>query len=68
MEEQVFDRAAARAYILNCFVEQGDFLLFGEETIGKMLERTQALDEAFMETTGVNNGEFYDDDAADSPL
>ncbi len=64
MEEHSFDRAAARAYILNCFIEQGDFLMFGEETVGKMLERTQELDEAFMQKSGVNDGAFYDDDEA----
>lgn len=62
MEEYSLENA--KAYIKECFVKQGDFLILQEETFDAMLTRVMELDETFMENTGVNDGGVYDDDAA----
>ena len=55
----------ARAFMLDLFVKQGDFpQIMDEKTIEKLLGDVMALDEAFMQTNGVTDGEVYDDDAA----
>ena len=54
----------AKAYILNKFTEQGDFLILPAAVLDSMLTRALALDEAFMEESGVNDGAEYDDNAA----
>lgn len=65
MEEKEYSRSDAAAYILAKYKEQGDFLIFGEDTLAKLLEKAIDLDQAFMEASGVANGsEVYDDDAA----
>ena len=63
MEEE-YSLEKARAYILNQFREQGDFLILPPEVLEGMLDRAMELDEAFMESSGVNDGAEYDDDAA----
>ncbi len=62
MEE--YSAEKAQAYIKDCFVKQGDFLILQEDVFDAMLQRVMALDEQFMETSGVNDGAEYDDDAA----
>ena len=66
MEEKeiIIDSAAARAFILEKFREQGDFSIIEEATFDQMLTRVMELDEAFMEQSGVEDGGVYDDDAA----
>ncbi len=62
--EQEYSVEEAKKYIKQKFMEQGDFLILKEETFDAMLDRIVALDEEFMESTGVNDGEVYDDDKA----
>lgn len=62
--EQEYSLENAKKYIKQRFVEQGDFLILKEEVFDAMLDRITELDEAFMEETGVNDGEVYDDDKA----
>lgn len=65
MEEKEYSPEEAKAYILDCFQKQGDFLeIVSEEELEKLVEQVMALDEAFMEKNGCNDGEVYDDDAA----
>ncbi len=62
--EQEYSLENAKKYIKQRFMEQGDFLILKEEVFDAMLDRIMELDEAFMESTGVNDGEVYDDDKA----
>ena len=62
--EQEYSLENAKKYIKQRFMEQGDFLILKEEVFDSMLDRIVALDEEFMESTGVNDGEIYDDDKA----
>lgn len=62
MEE--YSEANARAFIKECFIKQGDFLILKEDAFEAMLTRVMELDNAFMENTGVNDGGVYDDDEA----
>lgn len=62
--EQEYSIENAKKFIKEKFVAQGDFLIFKEEIFDSMLDRIVALDEEFMETSGVNDGEVYDDDKA----
>ena len=62
MEE--YSRADARAYIADKFAEQGDFNILPKDVFAKMLDKVMDLDEAFMDQTGVNDGQVYDDDQA----
>ena len=62
--EQEYSLENAKKFIKQRFVEQGDFLIFKEEVFDSMLDRIVALDEEFMETSGVNDGEVYDDEKA----
>ena len=62
--EQEYSLENAKKFIKQRFVEQGDFLIFKEEVFDAMLDRVTALDEAFMEQSGVNDGAVYDDDKA----
>lgn len=64
MEEKNFDAGAARAYIIERFARQGDFLIFGEDAIAEMTAQAMALDEAFIHDTDADGEGFYDDDAA----
>ena len=58
--EQEYSVENAKKYIKQRFVEQGDFLILKEEVFDAMLDRIVALDEEFMESTGVNDGEVYE--------
>ncbi len=62
--EELFDGRAAREFIAEKFQAQGDFSIIDDETFEKMLTRVQALDRAYMEQSGVDDGGVYDDDAA----
>ena len=54
--EQEYSVENAKKFIKERFVQQGDF--------DRMLDRVVELDEEFMEKSGVNDGEVYDDDKA----
>lgn len=62
--EQEYSVENAKKYIKQRFMEQGDFLILKEDVFDSMLDRIVALDETFMETSGVNDGEIYDDEKA----
>ena len=62
--EQEYSIKNAKKFIKERFVAQGDFLILKEEVFDSMLNRIVELDEAFMESSGVNDGEVYDDDKA----
>ena len=62
--EELFDGRAAREFIAEKFQAQGDFSIIDDETFEKMLTRVQALDRAYMEQSGVDDGGVYDDDEA----
>lgn len=65
MEEKEYSPAEARAYILDLFTKQGDFLeIVTADELGALVDEVMALDEAFMEKNGCNEGEVYDDDDA----
>ena len=65
METKEYDAAEAKAYILGCFAEQGDFAeIVDEKMLGEMVDAVMALDAAFMKETGADEGAVYDDDAA----
>ncbi len=62
--EQEYSVENAKKYIKQRFMEQGDFLILKEEVFDRMLDRITELDETFMEESGVNDGEVYDDEKA----
>lgn len=62
--EQEYSVENAKKYIKQRFMEQGDFLILKEEVFDRMLDRIVELDESFMEKSGVNDGEVYDDEKA----
>ena len=62
--EQEYSVENAKKFIKQRFMEQGDFLILKEEVFDSMLDRIVELDEEFMESSGVNDGEVYDDDKA----
>ncbi len=65
METKEYSEVEAKAYILNCFREQGDFSeIVDEKTLDEMVSAVMALDAAFMKESGADEGEVYDDDAA----
>jgi len=65
METKEYSASEARAYILGCFAEQGDFSeIVDEQKLGEMVDAVMALDAAFMKETGADEGAVYDDDAA----
>ena len=65
METKEYNEQDAKAYILNCFREQGDFAeITDEKTLGEMVAAVMAHDAAFMKASGADEGEVYDDDAA----
>ena len=63
MEEE-YSLENARSFIKDRFTEQGDFLILPSDVFDSMLVRILALDEEFMESSGVNDGAEYDDNAA----
>ena len=62
--EELFDAKAAKEYIAEKFREQGDFSIIEPKLFDQMLDRVMALDEEYMESSGVEDGGVYDDDAA----
>lgn len=60
----MMDTSGARTYIAEKLVKAGDYAFLPEGVLGAMLDRLLALDAAFMEDTGVNDGAAYDDDEA----
>ena len=62
MEE--FNKDEARRFIAEKFAAQGDFNILPKDVFEKMLDKVMALDEAFMDEAGVNDGAVYDDDQA----
>ncbi|NLI53490.1 MAG: hypothetical protein GX417_04115 [Clostridiales bacterium] len=65
METKEYSEAEAKAYILGCFREQGDFAEVADDAqLEKMVSAVMAHDAAFMKQTGADEGEVYDDDAA----
>ena len=62
--EELFDVKAAKEYIAEKFREQGDFSIIEPKLFDQMLDRVMALDEEYMENSGVEDGGVYDDDAA----
>ena len=64
-EEIAFSAEAHRQYVLKAFIEKGDFpTIMDQATLEKLLDHIIALDNAFMEESGANEGAVYDDDAA----
>ncbi|MEZ4508602.1 MAG: hypothetical protein R2881_02780 [Eubacteriales bacterium] len=65
METKEYDEAEAKAYILDCFRQQGDFAeITDEKTLDEMVGAVMAHDAAYMKESGADEGEVYDDDAA----
>jgi hypothetical protein len=65
METKEYNEAEAKAYILNCFREQGDFAaITDEKTLDEMVNAVMAHDAAFMKSSGADEGAVYDDDEA----
>ena len=62
--EELFDAKAAKEYIAEKFREQGDFSIIEPKLFDQMLDRVMALDGEYMESSGVEDGGVYDDDAA----
>ena len=62
--EQEYSEKDAHAFILGAFREQGDFLILGEETLDQMVAAILEEDAAYMHSSGADEGEVYDDDAA----
>lgn len=58
----------AKAYLMDCFMKQGDYDFLPDGALNEMLEKLLALDEAFMARTGVDDGAVYDDEAAEEAL
>ena len=51
--EELFDAKAAKEYIAEKFREQGDFSIIEPKLFDQMLDRVMALDEEYMESSGV---------------
>ncbi len=65
METKEYDAAEAKAYILEAFRKQGDFLeIVDETTLAEMVAAVLALDEEYMHVSGADDEAVYDDDAA----
>lgn len=62
MEE--YSAEKAKAFIAEKFNAQGDFSILPKDVFGEMLDMVMKLDEDFMEESGVNDGQVYDDDKA----
>ena len=60
MEQQLSERE----YILSRYEQQGDFKIFEDTLVAKMLDSLLLLNEEYMEKAGIADGNFYDDDAA----
>ena len=65
MEIKEYNETEAKAYILGCFREQGDFSeIVDEKTLDEMVSAVMACDAAFMKQSGADEGAVYDDDEA----
>jgi hypothetical protein len=65
METKEYSVADARAYILDGFRKQGDFVqIMDEKALEEMVDAVMALDAAFIQQTGADGDAFYDEDAA----
>lgn len=60
MEQQMTERE----YIISRYAQQGDFNIFEDALVAKMVDSVLALNEEYMEKAGISEGNFYDDDAA----
>ncbi len=58
----------ARKYLLERIQKQGDYDFLPEGVLEDMLDTLIALDETFMQQTGVEQGEAYDDEAASDAI
>lgn len=54
----------ARMYVLEKFIEQGAYAFLPDGVLEEMVEKITLLNEAFMQRTGVYEGELYDDEVA----
>ena len=62
MEELSFDFDAAREYVLNKFREQGDFSIFKDLLLEKMVETVLLCDRKYADSLPEDG--YYDDDEA----
>ncbi len=58
------DLAEMKKYILGKFEAEGDFSFLKEDELPRMVDALLALDEQYMQQSGADAGEVYDDDAA----
>ena len=58
----------ARAFILEKLTRAGEYAFLPGGMLEEMLDKIITLDEAFMRETGVEDGEAYDDEAAQDVL
>lgn len=62
--EDLYSLEKAKEYVLSKFIEQGDFMILESDILDSMISKVMDLDEEFMESSGVNDGAPYDDNAA----
>ena len=65
-EEYVMEDA--RAFILEKLTRAGEYAFLPSGRLEEMLDKIITLDETFMHATGVEDGEAYDDEAAQEYL
>lgn len=58
------DIGTMKKYILDKFEAEGDFSFLKEGELSQMVDALLALDEQYMQQSGADAGEVYDDDAA----
>ncbi len=58
------DAQELRAYILNKFTAEGDFDFLKEGELAEIVDAMLSYDEEYMQSSGANEGEVYDDDDA----
>ena len=58
------DESALREYIINKFTAEGDFDFLKEGELPAIVEAMRGFDEEYMQASGANEGEIYDDDDA----
>ncbi len=58
----------ARAFILEKLARAGEYAFLPSGVMEEMLDKIITLDAAFMQETGVEDGETYDDEAAQAYL
>ncbi len=65
MESMEYNAQQAQQFIMEQFSRQGDFLeLFSADALDALVGEVMALDEAYMQTSGADDGAVYDDDDA----